>query len=46
LLLKRGADINVDRWESQTPLDMALESRLKQIASLLRKAGGKRRDET
>lgn len=39
LLLKSGANVNVEA-NGQTPLDMAVESDLKSIATLLRKAGG------
>jgi ankyrin repeat protein len=41
ILIKRGADVNVDTWDNKTPLDMALEDNLEEIAAILRKAGAK-----
>lgn len=42
LLVKHGADVNAKDCDGQTPLDIAVESRRKSNAELLRKLGGKR----
>lgn len=42
LLLARGADVNVDSWDGRTPLGMAEQDDLHQIAKLLRSAGAER----
>jgi cytohesin len=45
LLIVKGADVNAKDVEGQTPLDWAEEEKHKEIASLLRKHGGKTGEE-
>jgi hypothetical protein len=45
LLLNRGADVNVGNWCGKTPLDLALENQDAAIAELLKKHGGRCKEE-
>ena len=42
VLLAKGADAMVDKWDGMTPLEMAKESGLKSLIPILKQAGRKR----
>jgi len=45
LLIAEGADVNVKNEDGDTPLDAAIYGKKPQTADLLRKHGGKTREE-
>jgi hypothetical protein len=42
LLLARGADVSIDKWDGMTPLEMARESGLKSLIPILKQAKARR----